>query len=60
MTYSQILIFSVSVDKSGDSSPITKSERAIKVSTQSIERQFFFNNCMTKFNLWSSKIFLKF
>lgn len=46
-----MLIFSESVDKSGDSSPITKSERAIKVSTQLSERPFFSNICLTKFNL---------
>lgn len=33
VTYWQILIFSESVDKFGESSPITKSESANKVST---------------------------
>lgn len=51
ITYWQILIFSASVDRPSDSSPITKSERAINVSTHLLERPFLSNICLTKFIL---------
>lgn len=51
ITYWQIFIFSVSVDRPSDSSAITKSERAINVPTQLLERPFLSNICLTKFIL---------
>lgn len=59
ITYWHIFILSVSVNKSGESSLVTKLERAIKVSTQLLDRPFFSNICLIKFNLCSSNILLK-